>query len=281
MSAPVAQEPASPASVLEFLSTAFAVLGVGCFLYFTSVFVALHEFKEKTISFMGLTFPGSVFNSEAAVHTLTFFCWPLLLLHLLCHLYVKNARQAGRPRPHFPYSLAKLPVVPVQFAWMRVCLFTLLLVWSSFVYCFTCGRVFQKYGMMDNNLLPKTLPQRASESDPTMDDALKPCFAKALRGCQLLTRYPDTLSGQRHDWDSPSWIWINAERYDELRVRPGDPKDTTRVVTTQAIPLWQPWGFLLMSTLLAFSSLWLAAVGLLGKTTIKPMIKTEPEAYEP
>ncbi len=263
--------------ILEFLSGAIAVLGTGCFLYFTSVFVALHEFKEKTIGFMSLPFPGSAYNSEVAILTLTFICGPLLLLHLLAHLFQHRSRLAHRNAPHFPYAVAKLPVVPPEYPWMRVGLFVVLLAWPSFVYCFTCGRVFDHYGLIDNNFLPNPIPLPEEGDNEGIEKQLDEVYAKALSGAALLMRHPETVGNAKYRWNSPSWRWINLKRKDELRPKPGDPRNTTRVVTTQGIPIYQPWGFLVMSALFAISTLWLTIAGL--RYTPPPPPVNEP--YEP
>lgn len=254
-SEPIPSEPkpsestAKPESdnVLEFLSSAFYVLGVGCLLYYTSLMLALHQFREKTLNFMGTTFPGNVFNCEAAVLTLSFLWLPLGLLLLLCWLYQKQAIKEGKAQPYFPHTIAKLPVVPRQFAWMRVALFTMLLFWPTCVHCFTCGRLFDHYGIIDRAWLPTTLAL-VKEGQPVKPEVqLKPAYRKALKGTGLLTRKPETKSGKCYPIRHDAWQWINTHRKDELRPRLGDPKDSTRLVLISAFPIVQPWFFLLSS----------------------------------
>lgn len=248
-------------NVFEFLSSAFYVLGVGCALYYTSLMLALHQFREKTLNFMGTTFPGDVFNSEAAVHTLSFLCLPLGLLLLLCWLYQNHAIKEGEAKPYFPHTIAKLPVVPRQFPWMRMALFTGLLLWPTFVHCFTCGRLFSHYGIIDHAWVPAPLAL-VKDGEPVEPKVhLNPAYPKALTGAGLLTRKPETQGGKPYALNSSGWRWINTHRMDELRPRLGDPKDTTRLVETGAFPIVQPWFFLLSSLALGLVALLLALRG--------------------
>jgi hypothetical protein len=260
---PDTESAAKPESdnVLEFLSSAFYIMGVGCLLYYTSLMLALHQFREKTLNFMGTTFPGEVFNSEAAVLTLTLLCLPLGLLLLLCWLYQNHAIKEREVRPYFPHTIAHLHVVPRQFPWMRVALFTVLLLWPTFVHCFTCGRLFSHYGIIDHAWVPATLVL-VNDGEPVKPSVqLKPAYPKALTGAGLLTRKPETKSGRSYPIRDGAWQWINTHRKDELRPGSGDPKDTTRLVQITAFPIVQPWFFLLSSLAMGVVAILLALRG--------------------
>ena len=247
---------------LGFFSNFFALLGVSCFIYFTNIFAALHQFKEKDISFFGIALPGKAFNSEAALFTLTFMWLPLGLLHLLAHLYQRHSRVARNARPHFPYTLAKLPVIPPRYPWMKTALFAFLLVWPTFIYTFTTGRTFCHYGIIDWDRFPQTLPTKdVVAAKNQINEAKGKENQHAVTGLQLLTRLPATANGQSRSWKSAGWVWVNLARTDELRPRLGDPPDTTRFVATQALPLVQPWGFLIASIVFSLSMIWLLIGG--------------------
>jgi hypothetical protein len=237
---------------------------------------------------MGTTFPGSVYNCEAAVLTLSLLWIPLGLLHLLCWLYQTQARQQGQPHPHFPHTIAKLPVVPQQFPWMRVATFVGLLVWPTFVHCYTAGRLFDHYGIIDRNHLPAPFATVTADNKPIpASQHLDPVYPKAITGPRLLTTTPETTTGKPYSTGSSGWVWINTHRQDELRPRVGDPKDTNRLVTIQAFPIVQPWGFLLSSILLGLTCLLLTIRGFLGRTKPQPLPEPTPDTpsteanYEP
>ncbi len=231
---------------IDFLSTAFAIVGTGSFLYFVNVIVALHQFREKDFSYLGMSLPGKAFNSEVAIFALTFMWIPLVVLHLIAHFYQSYCRRAKKTPPHFPNSIAKL-AIPTAWSWVRNSLFIALLVLPTAGYVFIAGRTFAHYGIVDRNLIPDAFETDGKTSTASL--LLIPANDSAVRGWNLLTDYPATTSGQRYDWDSSGWAWINTHRSDELRPRLSDPPKTTRIVTIGAIPIIQPWGFVVMSAL--------------------------------
>ncbi len=258
------------AAKLNFWSTVFWIIGGASFTYYAQLIIALHQFIEKDYAFAGIGL-GKWFNSEAAVFTCTFMWLPLVVIHLAAWFYVRAAELADNPRPRYPDSVFSISIPPDQ-AWLRIVLVILLLVAPSAGYIFTVGRTFSHYGIVYIDTVREGGKQALADAAKQQSKAIagltederrnavipgesQAAGANAVRGMKLLTSRPDA-KGRSLDWNSSGWNWVNCVRDNEVRPFPEDiTLKIPHLVKTQALPILQPWGFLLMAAGLAVSTI--------------------------
>jgi hypothetical protein len=196
---------------------------------------------------------GKCSHGEAITLTLTFF-WPvLLMIHWLVHLHQSIASRTSI-LTRFPGMLRDLEI-PTAFGGLRILLFGLLLVWPSFAHVVLTIRSFTHMSIVfdydgEAYLLPDD--SRRESKEQAERDVLR------YRGLAQLSWLCPPRNGQGNV--SGEWRWLHWRDEDQHVVqRPADAKKPAGWALQPqhwptAVPVIQPWGFLIVAIGLTLST---------------------------
>jgi hypothetical protein len=233
-------------AVNEFIGRSFWIVGSFCFFWETLVVAALYRVSPD----VELPLLGKCSGGEAIVLTLTFF-WPVLLaLHWLVHAHQSLTR--GRPySARFPGVLGDKEI-PAPLTRFRVLLFFLLLFWPSIAHIILTVRGFTHMSIVYN-----VDGEAYQVSDGAQSNEVKLLEHRGWAQLAPLSQ-PRDCKGAAVKGE---WRWLHWRDKKELVLPADGGKPGRKVVRPErwptAIPLIQPWGFLLVAIALSLSTPWL------------------------
>jgi len=238
----------------EFIGRGFWIVGTFCFFLETLVVAALYRVSPE----VELPLLGKCSGGEALILTLTFF-WPILLaLHWLVHAH-QSLTSGGRFFTRFPGVLGDKEI-PSPLGRFRILLFFLLLVWPSVAHVVLTVRGFTHMSIVYN----------AGGEAYLLSDETQHGSAKLLeyRGLAQLG-FPSPPRNNKGEVVKGEWRWMHWRDKKEVAVQMGAGEPARNVVKPEhwptAIPLIQPWGFLLVAIALSISTPWLVVRASLRK----------------
>lgn len=232
----------------QFIGRSFWILGSLAFTWEMLVVAALLRASPE----VSLPLLGDCSGGEALILTLSLF-WPVLLaLHWVAHAHQRTSR--GRDYlSSFPGLLGDMDV-PASLAWFRMLAFVLLLLIPSAAHVFLTARAFTHVSLVYKSG-DRVLPS------PKKDGTLM-----AYRGWSQLAPHRHL---KREDKSRiGEWRWLHwrdeidrtpRDSEGKIPINPATRKPMARDITAShwpsALPLIQPWGFLLAAIGLSASTL--------------------------
>jgi hypothetical protein len=233
------------AAIISFLAWAFWIVGTVCVLWESIVIVGIYRDSSITLPLFGTASPGEAIN-----FILSFFWAPLVALHCIAHKH--QSLTTGKSwSERFP-GLIKDKDIPNPMGYLRFLLFVILLVWPSFAHVVVTVRSFTDMSIVydyhgEAYLLPSDGRRDTKEKANT--DELE---YRGLPQLRWLSQPRNTIGGE--------WRWLHwRDKKDHVLLLPADELRPTGYGIhpehwPTAIPIIQPWGFLLVAVGLTIST---------------------------